>query len=79
MEVLSKELLHNGEQIIPYHIQERKKEEAQIRFDDKCFTAEKLGLLCDIKNSDGNPVSLTREIIEIYNIIIVMLYILLLR
>ena len=67
VEVLSNALLHNGEQIIPYHIQERKKEEAQIRFDDKCLTAEKLGLLGDIKNRDGNLINLAREIIEIYS------------
>lgn len=66
LDKLSKELLHNGETIIPYHIQERKKEDAQIRFDDKCKTAEKLGLLHEYKNLDGVKIDIAKEIIEIY-------------
>ena len=66
VDTLSRALLHNGEKIIPYHIQERKKEETQIRFDEKCLTAEKLGLLSIIKNQDGDLIDLPREIIEIY-------------
>lgn len=67
MDMLSSVLLHGGEKIIPYHIQERKKEETQIRFNDKCFTAEKLGLLSNIESPDGNLINLTKEIIEIYS------------
>mgnify|MGYP003295681754 CR=1 FL=1 len=64
---LSAELLHNGEKIIPFHIQERKKDETQIRFDDKCRTAQKLGLLHSFENSYGDVVDITQEIIEIYS------------
>lgn len=63
---LNKELEHNGHSIIPYHMQERKKEEAQIRFDDKCKTAEELKLLQRYVNSDGVEIDLPKEIIEIY-------------
>lgn len=64
---LSEALLHNGEKIIPYHIQVRKKDETQIRFDDKCLTAERLGLVHSLENKDGELINLPREIIEIYS------------
>lgn len=63
---LKKELTHNGEEILTYHIQERKKEDTQIRFDDKCKAAEKLGLLHSFISNDGSTIDLTSEIIEIY-------------
>ena len=64
---LNKELIHNGDTIIPYHIQERKKDETQVRFDDKCKTAEKLGLIHNIKTSNGRIVNLADDIVEIYS------------
>lgn len=67
VETISNALLHNGEKIIPYHIQERKKEETQIRFDDKCITAERLGLIHPFVNKDGETINLPKEIIEIYS------------
>ena len=66
MATLKKELTHNGEEILTYHIQERKKEDTQIRFDDKCKAAEKLGLLHSFISNDGSTIDLTSEIIEIY-------------
>lgn len=63
---LNKLLVHNGETIIPYHFQERKKDDSQIRFDEKCKTAEKLGLISKYLNSSGEEVDLPKEIIEIY-------------
>ena len=63
---LSKELLHNGETIIPYRMQERKKEESQVRFEDKCRTAETLGLVKVFINESGEKIDLPSEIIEIY-------------
>lgn len=66
IQVLSKELLHNGERIIPYRIQERKKDASQVRFDHKCKTAEKLGLLCSYNNGEGARIDIVAEIIEIY-------------
>ena len=65
--MISSALLHNGEQIIPYHMQERKKEETQVRFDEKCITAQKLGLIHAFENKDGEHIDLPKEIIEIYS------------
>lgn len=64
---LNKALVHNGETIIPYHIQERKKEESQVRFDDKCKVAEKLGLIRTFINTNGVQINLEAEIIEVYS------------
>lgn len=63
---LKKELTHNGEEILTYHMQERKKDDTQIRFDEKCKTAERLGLLHSFIENDGSTIDLTSEIIEIY-------------
>jgi len=63
---LEKELEHDGKGIVPMYKKERKKDDAQVRFDDKCKAAEKLGLLSSFVNTDGEEVDLTREIIEIY-------------
>lgn len=59
-------LTHNGEDIFIYHMQERKKDESQVRFDDKCHTAQKLGLLKEIVLENANIIDLPAEIIEIY-------------
>lgn len=64
---LKKELTHNGEEILTYHMQERKKDDTQIRFDEKCKTAERLGLLHSFIGNDGSTIDLTSEIIEIYS------------
>ena len=64
--VLKKELTHNGEEIFIYHMQKRKKEDTQFRFDDKCKAAEKIGLIHSFVNNDGITIDLTSEIIEIY-------------
>ena len=65
-EKLTSELIHCGEEIIPYHIQERKKDESQIRFDDKCKAAERLGLISAFTNDKKEKIDLPSEIIEIY-------------
>ncbi len=65
-EALQKALSHNGERIIPYHEQRRKKEDSQIKFMDKCYACEKLGLLHKTKNKEGDEIDLVKEIIEIY-------------
>lgn len=64
--VLKRELTHNGEEILTYHKQERKKDDTQIRFDDKCRTAEEIGLLHSFTNNAGIEIDLISEIIEIY-------------
>lgn len=63
---LSQALLHNGEEIIPFHLQERQIEDAQIRFDSKCRTCEKLNILHDFVDKDGNAVGFVQELIDIY-------------
>lgn len=55
-----------NEDIFIYHMQERKKEQSQIRFDDKCYTAAKLGLINSFKNNNGETIDLPSEIIQIY-------------
>ena len=63
---LEKALCHDNSEIIPYRLQERKKDDSQIRFDDKCKTAEKLGLVVKFPKQDGTIVNLPNELIEIY-------------
>ncbi len=63
---LNKNLQHNGNSIIPMQMQERKKDDSQIRFDDKCKTAEKLNIISKYVNDDGIEIDLPAEIIEIY-------------
>lgn len=63
---LKKELTHNGEEILTYHKKERKKDDTKIRFDDKCKTAEEIGLLHSFINNEGIEIDLTSELIEIY-------------
>ena len=65
--LLNSALIHNGESIIPYHIQERKKDDSQVRFDDKCKTAEKLGIIHKFKDKYGADVDFSSELIEIYS------------
>lgn len=63
---VAKLLHYSGADLMIYHLQERKKDESQVRFDDKCKTAEKLGLIKKYINSDGLQIDLPSEIIEIY-------------
>ena len=65
--ILQNILSHDGKEIIPFYYARRKKEKPQIRFDDKCRTAEKIGLIHKFINADGEKVDLTSEIIEIYS------------
>lgn len=67
LNTLKNELSHDGKSIIPMYIKERKKDDSQIRFEDKCRTAEKLGLIHPIKNEAGETVDLPTELIEIYS------------
>ena len=50
-----------------YHKQERKKDETQVRFDDKCKAAEALGLIYKFTNEQGETIDLPTEITEIYS------------
>lgn len=65
--VLKTELSHNGEIVVPFSYRRKKKEKPQVRFDEKCRTAEKLGIIKPFTNMDGIEVDLPSEIIEIYS------------
>lgn len=62
----NKLLVHDGETIMPFYLKERKKEETQIRFEAKCKTAEKLGIIHKFKNHEGKVIDFAQELIEIY-------------
>ena len=66
-EILEKFLSHNGEEITTFTFKRKTKEKTQIRFDDKCDTAYKIGLIPPIKNPNGDIVNLCEEIKEIYS------------
>lgn len=65
--VLQRELSHDGKIIVPFHYAKKKKEKPQVRFDDKCRTAERLGLIHRFVNDEGMEIDLPSEIIEIYS------------
>lgn len=64
---ISSFLLHNNEELIPCKMQERKKNEIQVRFDDKCIVAENLGLIKSFTNDNGDIIDFKEELIEIYS------------
>lgn len=63
---LQRELSHNGKTIVPFYYDRKRKDKPQIRFDDKCKTAERLGLIHKYMNDKGEEIDLPSEIIEIY-------------
>lgn len=64
---LQSALSHDGKTIVPYYFAKRKKEKAKVRFDEKCSTAEKLGLIHKYVNERGEEIDLPAEIKEIYS------------
>lgn len=66
-DVLQDALSHDGKIIVPFYYDRKKKEKTQVRFDDKCRTAESLGLIHKFVNDNGMEVDLPSEIIEIYS------------
>ena len=64
---LQKILSHDGKEIVPFYYTRKKKEKPQIRFDDKCRTMEKLGLIHKFINTKGEEIDLPSELIEIYS------------
>ncbi|MCR1986019.1 hypothetical protein NSB24_07290 [Blautia coccoides] len=65
--ILQEALSHDGKIIGPFYYDRKKKEKPQVRFDDKCRTAESLGLIHKFLNNYGVEVDLPSEIIEIYS------------
>lgn len=66
-QILQDVLSHDGKIIVPFFYARKKKDKPQVRFDDKCRTAERLGLIHKFFNTDGIEVDLPSEIIEIYS------------
>lgn len=64
--ILQRELVHDGKDIVPFYYDIRRKEKTQVRFDDKCKTAEQLGLIHKFTNEKGEIIDLPSELIEIY-------------
>ena len=64
---LQNALSHDGKIVVPFYYSKKKKEKPQVRFDDKCRTAEKLGLIHKIYLDDNTEIDLPTEIIEIYS------------
>ncbi len=67
LKILENSLEHDGKVIVPMYMKERQKDDAQIRFEDKCRAAERLGLLQKFINGEGKEIDLPSEIIEIYS------------
>lgn len=65
--ILEDALSHDGKPIVPFYYDTRKKDKPQVRFDEKCRTAEDLGLIHKFVNSNGIEIDLPSEIIEIYS------------
>lgn len=66
-EELGELLEHDGKEIYTFYYGEKKKDAPKVRFDDKCLTAEKLGIIHKFLNKKSEEIDLPREIIEIYN------------
>ena len=60
-------LSHDGKEIIPFYYGRKEKEKPQVRFDDKCRTAERLGPIHKFINNKGIEIDLPYELIEIYS------------
>lgn len=67
LDELQNTLVHDDKTIVPFYYTKKKKEKPQVRFDDKCRTAEKLGLIHKFFNPEGREVDLPSELIEIYS------------
>ena len=59
--------MHDGKEIIPYYMKEKKIDDSQIRFDSKCDACVQLGLLHSIVNNEGQTVDLVQQIKDIYS------------
>jgi len=64
---ISNALCHDNKDIYAFYYDKRKKDDVSIRFDEKCNTAMKLGLIHCFKNQGGDTIELPKEIIEIYS------------
>ncbi|MCD7734153.1 MAG: hypothetical protein LUH48_03290 [Clostridiales bacterium] len=64
---LQNALLHDGKKVVPFYYARKEKDKPQVRFDDKCRTAEKLGLIHKFIADNGKEIDLPSELIEIYS------------
>lgn len=65
--ILQGALSHVGEEIVPFYFRKKKREKTKIRFDDKCRTAEELGLIHKFTNYGKEEIDLPSDLIEIYS------------
>jgi hypothetical protein len=65
-QMLQDALSHDGKRIVPYYFVTKEKKEPQVRFDDKCKTAEKLGLIHKFVSNTGMEIDLPSDIMKIY-------------
>lgn len=66
-DILQNVLSHDGKVIVPFYYTRKRKEKTQVRFDEKCRTAESLGLIHKFVNDNGVEIDLPSEIIEVYS------------
>ena len=64
---LQEELSHDGKEIVPFYYSKKRKEKSKVRFDDKCRTAERLGIIHKFVNKENEEIDLPAELIEIYS------------
>ena len=67
MNKLQDALSHDGKEIVPFYYCKKEKQKPQVRFDDKCRTAECLGLIHKFVNDKQIEIDLPSELIEIYS------------
>lgn len=66
-EELRKLLEHDGKEIFPFYYKRKKKDKPQVRFEEKCETAKKIGLIHSFVDKNGNEIDMPEEIKEIYS------------
>lgn len=66
-EILKKFLEHDGKEIVTFYYKRKKKDKPQVRFEDKCETAKKIGLIHSFTNKNGEEINMPEEIKKIYS------------
>lgn len=68
LECLNSCLEHDGKTIVPFYYDTCNKPITSVRFDEKCYAAEKIGLIKNFLTQDGKTISFVDELIKIYEI-----------
>lgn len=61
-------LQHDGKEIFPFYYGTSPKPITSVRFDEKCYAAQQLGLISDFISSNGSHIAFVSELIKIYEI-----------